>query len=239
MRVAGLAMQAENGERRAVRIGTDPRCGLVAARLSALTRRGEASLLAECDRARHTSLGLRDAGVLRAVAAQVEHKIGFHRDANVGAHIVFELEPQRRRLGRLRGNDMQRQNHMIAVTDGIAAGAIGKSLGGRPQHVYCFDVFGTGEIEIRRRSGIAGVAPIGLPAGIEFDLDAGAQERSSLAFAQRARDQAGGAVHLAVPLRCVLCRCRRRSGKQNGGWEQNRQRRDEPRQRRGYGRSCG
>src|SRR5215472_1863125 len=199
MRVAGLTMHAENGKRLAMRAGI-VRSGLRSSGLHALTPYVGARLLPQRHRARHAKLGLRDVGVFGAVAVKVQRKIGLYRDANVGADIIFELEPQRRWFCRLRGNDVQRQNDVVAITDRIATGAIGKSLGRRPQHVHRFDVFGTREVEAWRRSGIAWVAPIGLPSRIESDLDARPQKNGVLVFARRARDQSRGAMGLAVPV---------------------------------------
>jgi hypothetical protein len=220
-------------------------CGLIlrsfiSRSLGALARRVGMRSLAQRDRARHTNLGSLDRRVLGAVAAEVKDEIGLDRDANIGADIVFKLEPQRGWLCRFRRNDMQRQNDVIAVTDRAAAGAVRKSLGRRPQHVHRFDVFGTGKIEHRRRSGVAGVAPIGLPSGIESDLDAGAQESSVVIFAHRTRDEARGAMSLPIPVRSVLRgRGRRgRKGHHNGGPEHAARQRDRPHNARGHGRSC-
>src|SRR6516165_8690797 len=194
MRVARLTMQAENGKRLPVLVGALPRGVLAGGGLGALTDRFGARLLPEGDRARNANLGPLDRRVFGAVTTEVKREIGLNGDANLGADIVFELEPQYRLFRALHRNDMERQNHVVAISDRIAAGAVGKSLGRGPQNVNRFHVFRTGEVECRRRSGIAGIAPISLPSRIEPDLDAGTQEGGVLIFARRTRDQACGAV---------------------------------------------
>ena len=132
MRVARLTMQAEDGKKLPRRAGAFSRGGPT--RSGVLMHRFGARLLPERDRPRHANLGPLDRLIFGAVAMEIEHEIGLNRDANVQADVVFELEPQH---GLFRGfdrNDMERQNHVVAITDGIAASAIGKSLRRRPQH---------------------------------------------------------------------------------------------------------
>ena len=94
----------------------------------------------------------------------------------------------------------------------MAAGAVGESLGRRPQHRDRFHIAGAGEIERRRNSGIARIAPIGLPAGVELDLDTGAQKAGVGGFDRRAGDQARRGMGLRIPIGSVLRACRRDTG---------------------------
>ncbi len=121
----------------------------------------------------------RCACVLGAVAVERKLQLGLRRDAQISADRIAELEMQRRLFRRILRRDLQRQDDVIDIADRVAAGAVGKSLRRRPQHGGRFHIVGAGKIEGRRHAGIAGIAPIGLPARIELDLDAGAQHRRS------------------------------------------------------------
>ena len=69
-----------------------------------------------------------------------------------------------------------------------------------------------GKIERRRNSGIARIAPIGLPAGVELDLDTGAQKVGIGGFDRCAGDQARRSMGLRIPIGSILRPCRRDTG---------------------------
>src|SRR5262249_239014 len=70
-------------------------------------------------------------------------------------------------LGVVQGGDPQWKDNAAEVTDRVATGTVGKYFRRRPEHCHRFYVLRAGEIERRRDAGIAGIAPISMPAGVE------------------------------------------------------------------------
>ncbi len=79
---------------------------------------------------------------------------------------------QRGQLRHVVCDDLQRKHNVTDITDRVAAIAVEKPLRRWPEHGYRSDVLGAAEIERRRHAGVAGIAPIGFPAGIEPNFEA-------------------------------------------------------------------
>ena len=86
------------------------------------------------------------------------------------------------------------------IAERVAAGAVVEFHRRRPQNRHGLDIFRFGEIEARRHAGIAGRAPVGLPAGLQLEGDAAEQDRA----AARARQQPDRGVPVALPGRGIL-----------------------------------
>ena len=103
----------------------------------------------ERGRLRHAPFRLRDRCVFtRWAAGELQLRLAARRDANLLADAVVGLQPQRHRSARVLRHDLQRKNDIAGITDGIAAGSIGKTPGHRPEHGDRFHIFRTGEIEV-------------------------------------------------------------------------------------------
>ena len=74
----------------------------------------------------------------------------------------------------LLGRDLDGKHHLVVVADRRAVG-VGDAMRRRIEHLGLFQILGAGPVEARRHAGIAGVPPIGLPARIHAELNAGDQ----------------------------------------------------------------
>ena len=158
----------------------------------------------ERDAPRHANFRLLNRCVFGAVAVERKLQIGLDRDAKISADGIAELEMQRRLFRHVFSSDLQRQDDMIDIADRIAAGAVGETLRRRPQHGGGFHIIGPGKIESRRNAGIAGIAPIGLPARIKLDLYSRAHQLRAGCFGHRPGDQSHRGMRLLIPGGSVL-----------------------------------
>jgi hypothetical protein len=145
-----------------------------------------------------------------------EVEMGRNADLLADADVEPDGEPRlRRRIGQLH---RQRQDnaalidvdHRVAVVMSFRWREADRNRSG--------DVGGGGEVRDRGDAGVAGASPIGLPAGIEIDLDTGSEQAAGA-------DAGGDEAHPRIPLVDPIAH--RRSGGQY--------RRNEKRHRRGGG----
>jgi hypothetical protein len=98
------------------------------------------------------------------------------RHAKLLADGVVDREAQNDRFAAVLRQNSERQNDVIGVTQHHGS-LFGNATGCRPQHVHGIDIFRLREVKARRHAGIAGIAPICVPARLEADFDAGANGR--------------------------------------------------------------
>src|SRR5207247_9149600 len=79
----------------------------------------------------------------------------------------------------------------------------------RPCNADRFQIFRSGEAEPGRDTRITGIAPVGLPARVEANFDAAAEDLFAAIVRWRPGDQPDGGTSPAVPWRCVRRPCRR------------------------------
>jgi hypothetical protein len=113
---------------------------------------------------------------------------------------VVDLGAQGQWLAGVLGDHAQGQDQRLLVAQRLTAGAIVELLRRRPQYGDRIDIVGFGKIEPRRHAGIAGVAPIGMPARGELDGDAAEHHRA----AARASHQPQLGVAIDLPRRGIL-----------------------------------
>src|SRR6516162_3546965 len=156
---------------------------------------GERRAFAQQSLFRHPRLRRGEGSVLRRRAAG-QHEIGlsFGRHAQRLAHRIVKLETQLHRSRAILRHDRKRQDDVAGISnrdqvvfrDGLRRG---------PQHVDGLDVLRSRKVEARRHAGVAGIAPIGVPAALESDLDAGAD---GFARHRRAGDETHGEASSAM-----------------------------------------
>ena len=136
------------------------------------------------------------------------------------AHRIAELQVQRGRLGGIVRNDAQRQHDVAVIADRVAARAVGEPRRRRPQHGHRFHILRAGKIERRRHAGIAGIAPIGLPAACraEFRCRPAATPRRPTAALRRRSAAPPRAAPRPTPKRPARAPCRVCRG---GRWPQS------------------
>src|SRR5262245_10989603 len=187
---------------------------------------GERRAFAQHGLFRNPRLGRGEGSVLRRRAAgQHEFGLSFRRHAQRLAHRIVELETQLDRFRAILRHDRKRQDDVAGISNRDQV-VFRDGPRRRPQHVDGLDVLRSGKVEARRHAGVAGIAPIGVPATLESDLDAGTEY-----FARRrGRDEAHGAARIAVPARGVLGCARVARGDEAQRAETDRPRRGGPSQ---------
>ena len=105
---------------------------------------------------------------------------------------------------RVQGKEKLHGARHTIISDRIEAGLRQPSRG-RPQHLDGLHILRSRKVEAGRNAGVARIAPIGVPARLEPDLDPGAKRRA-LSGRTRSRDQPHGAAGIAVPRRCTVGR---------------------------------